>query len=145
MAPMFLRPSTTPTPIMWPTTPHANVSARVKPAGSPVCRPESLASSFRPAVAFRFADGANPNRPANNIRLVEVTIICISKPLKFNFDMKLCENYEINVKKKNCYQISGWANEVTASSQSSLPSTPHGLNSYLKRNIYTLAFRIELC
>ena len=80
---MFLRPSTTPTPIICPTTPHPNVSARVKPAGSPVCRPESLASNFKPAVAFRFADGANPNRPANNIRLVEVTIIkFVGEPMK---------------------------------------------------------------
>ena len=72
---MPLRPRTTPTPMMWPTTPHAKVSARVKPAGSPVCNPESLTSSFSPAVDFLFADGANPNRPANSIRLVDVTII----------------------------------------------------------------------
>ena len=75
-APMFLRPRTTPTPIMWPKDPHAKVSARVKPAGSPVCRPESLTSSFNPAVDFLFADGANPNLPANSIKVVEVTIIC---------------------------------------------------------------------
>jgi hypothetical protein len=48
----------------------------VKPAGSPVCRPESLTSSLNPAVDFLFAVGANPNLPANSIRVVEVTIIC---------------------------------------------------------------------
>lgn len=74
-APMFLRPRTTPTPIMWPTAPHAKVSARVNPARSPVCKPESLTSSFNPAVAFLFADGASPNLPANSMRLVLVTII----------------------------------------------------------------------
>lgn len=73
---MFLRPRTTPTPIMWPTVPQAKVSASVNPAGSPVCKPESLASSFSPAVAFLFADGANPNLPANSIKVVEATIIC---------------------------------------------------------------------
>lgn len=77
--PMLLRPRTTPTPMMWPTLPHAKVSARVKPAGSPVCNPESLASSFSPAVDFLFADGANPNRPANSIRLVDITIICFNR------------------------------------------------------------------
>ncbi|KAI9091408.1 hypothetical protein K1719_028219 [Acacia pycnantha] len=66
---------------MWPTVPQAKVSARVKPAGSPVCKLESLTSSFTPAVAFLFADGANPNLPANNIRLVDATIICY---LQFN-------------------------------------------------------------
>ena len=75
-APILLRPRTTPTPIMCPTDPQAKVSARVKPAGSPVCNPESLISSFSPAVDFLFADGANPNLPANNIRLVLVIIIC---------------------------------------------------------------------
>jgi hypothetical protein len=62
--------------MMCPTVPQAKVSARVNPAGSPVCKPESLASNFSPAVAFLFADGANPNLPANNIRVVDATIIC---------------------------------------------------------------------
>lgn len=53
-APVFLSPSTMPTPRMWPTAPQASVSARVNPTGSPVCRPESRASSLSPAVA----DGA---------------------------------------------------------------------------------------
>ena len=61
--------------MIWPTVPQAKVSASVNPAGSPVCRPESRASSLSPAVAFLFADGASPNLPANNIRVVDVTII----------------------------------------------------------------------
>jgi hypothetical protein len=53
-----LRLSTMPTPRMWSTVSQASVSARVNPVGSPVCRPESSASSFSPVVALRFADGA---------------------------------------------------------------------------------------
>ena len=80
---MFLRPSTTPTPMMCPTVPHASVSARVNPAGSPVCSPESRASSFSPAVAFLFADGASPKRPANNINDVLATIMMfVGEPMK---------------------------------------------------------------
>jgi hypothetical protein len=51
---------------MWPTAPHASVSASVNPAGSPVCRPESRASSLSPAVAFRFADGDQHQRRGRN-------------------------------------------------------------------------------
>ncbi len=43
--PTPLRPRTMPTPMMCPITPHAKVSVAVKPAGSPVCRPESLSTS----------------------------------------------------------------------------------------------------
>lgn len=75
MAPKFLSPKTTPTPMMCPTTPQAKVSAKVNPAGSPVCSPESRTSNLRPAVAFRLAEGARPNLPANSIRVVLVTII----------------------------------------------------------------------
>nr|CAD1819679.1 unnamed protein product [Ananas comosus var. bracteatus] len=49
-----------------------------EPRRSPVCSPESRTSSFSPAVAFRLADGARPNRPANSIKLVVVIIICRS-------------------------------------------------------------------
>ncbi|KAG6514985.1 hypothetical protein ZIOFF_025361 [Zingiber officinale] len=75
MTPKLLRPKTIPTPKMCPTTPQAKVSAKVNPAGSPDCRPESRTSNRSPAVAFLFADGASPNLPANNIKVVHVTII----------------------------------------------------------------------
>uniref|UniRef100_A0A2P2KRP3 Uncharacterized protein MANES_14G134800 n=1 Tax=Rhizophora mucronata TaxID=61149 RepID=A0A2P2KRP3_RHIMU len=40
-------------------------------------------SSFSPAVAFLFADGASPNLPANSIRVVLVTIIkLVGEPMK---------------------------------------------------------------
>lgn len=74
--PVALSPRTIPTPMMWPITPQARVSVAVKPAGSPVWRPESLSTSFNPDKAFLLADGARPNRPANSIKVVEATMIC---------------------------------------------------------------------
>ncbi|KAM7465034.1 hypothetical protein LguiB_012596 [Lonicera macranthoides] len=73
---MFLRPRTTKTNnVMRPTVPQAKVSARVKPAGSPVWMPESLISLALTllAVAFLFADGAiaSPNLSANSVKLVD--------------------------------------------------------------------------
>eukprot|EP00252_Welwitschia_mirabilis_P026999 TRINITY_DN907_c0_g1_i1.p1 TRINITY_DN907_c0_g1~~TRINITY_DN907_c0_g1_i1.p1 ORF type:complete len:132 (-),score=29.78 TRINITY_DN907_c0_g1_i1:336-731(-) len=81
--PMALRPRTIPTPMIWPRAPQARVSVPVKPAGSPVWRPESLSCNFSPAVDFLLAEGANPNLPANSMRVVLVTIIrFVGDPMK---------------------------------------------------------------
>jgi hypothetical protein len=83
-----LSPRTIPTPIMCPNAPKAKVSVAVKPAGSPVCRPESLSTSLSPAVDFLFAEGASPNLPANNNKVVDATMICTTehhKSLKHTF------------------------------------------------------------
>ncbi len=65
-----------PTPRMCPRTPNAKVSVAVKPAGSPVWRPESLSTSFKPARAFLLAEGARPNLPAKSRSVVDATTIC---------------------------------------------------------------------
>ncbi len=62
--------------MMCPMTPHAKVSVAVKPAGSPVWRPESLSTSFKPARAFLLAEGARPNLPAKSMSVVDATMIC---------------------------------------------------------------------
>ncbi len=80
--PTPLRPRTMPTPMMCPITPHAKVSVAVKPAGSPVCRPESLSTRWSPARAFLLAEGARPNLPATSIRVVDPTMICLRRALK---------------------------------------------------------------
>ena len=136
---MFLSPSTMPTPRMWPTAPHASVSARVNPAGSPVCSPESRASSFSPAVAFRFADGASPNRPANSISVVVVTMICIYHPSVIGRSSSSFTTRRVVVSDygSNCYiylthiyiytyQVGGGADVVAADALGPLPADPHG-------------------
>ncbi len=62
--------------MMCPRTPNAKVSVAVKPAGSPVWRPESLSTSFKPARAFLLAEGARPNLPAKRRSVVDATMIC---------------------------------------------------------------------
>lgn len=73
--PVAFRPWTIPTPITCPIAPQARVSVAENPAGSPVWRPESLSTSLSPAVDFLLAEGARPNLPANNINVVDATMI----------------------------------------------------------------------
>ena len=59
-----------------PIVPRYSTSVAVKPAGSPVFRPESLPCSWSPGLASLFALGVRPKRPAARKMVVDATTIC---------------------------------------------------------------------
>ena len=59
-----------------PIVPRYSTSVAVKPAGSPVFRPESLFCSLSPGLASLLALGVRPNRPAARKMVVDANTIC---------------------------------------------------------------------
>ena len=59
-----------------PTVPRYSTSVAVKPAGSPVLRPELLLCSLSPGLASLFALGVSPKRPAARKMAVDAHTIC---------------------------------------------------------------------
>ena len=59
-----------------PIVPRYSTSVAVKPAGSPVLRPESLPCSLSPGLASLLALGVRPKRPAARKMVVDATTIC---------------------------------------------------------------------
>lgn len=59
-----------------PIVPRYSTSVAVKPAGSPVLRPESFPCSLSPGLASLLALGVRPKRPAARKMVVDATTIC---------------------------------------------------------------------
>lgn len=81
--PVPLRPRMMPTATTWPIVPRYRTSVAVKPAGSPVLRPESFPCSLSPGLASLLALGVRPKRPAARKMVVDATTIRLfAEPMK---------------------------------------------------------------
>jgi len=74
-APVAFRPKMMPIATTCPIVPRYNTSVAVKPAGSPVCRPDLFSTSFSPGVDSLLALGVKPKRPAARKRVVDARTI----------------------------------------------------------------------
>ena len=76
-----------------PIVPRYNTSVAVKPAGSPVLRPESFPCSLSPGLASLLALGVRPKRPAARKMVVDATTICKYRavmPAALHKDVQWC-------------------------------------------------------
>ena len=76
-----------------PIVPRYSTSVAVKPAGSPVFRPESFPCSLSPGLASLLALGVRPKRPAARKMVVDATTICKHRavmPAALHKDVRWC-------------------------------------------------------